>query len=350
MNTRIAMCRVVLLMLIAGSGYAHHSVVVHYDTSRTIEITGAVTEWQFRSPHVFLMLEVERDDGSFQDVVVEGASVPSMSRRGFDRDTFKPGDIVSVTARPNRDPSNPLVNGSIFVTADGRVLGGGSQLDETPVQGRSGIELLVGRWQGRGRGAELRADGESPLPLTAAAREASQIYDSERSPANTCEPVNIPPVLHAPNYLYDVQIEDDEAILYHEVYEVTRTVSLNSEPRQAEPSGLFGKVSGRIEGDELVIESSDYQPSRWGLGIAAGPLGNGSDIPSSAEKKIIERYSTRDGGTTLRVDYTVEDPVYMTEPYSGYRDFTRVADDTLLHPYGCALDSASRFSRSSHER
>ena len=122
-----------------------------------------------------------------------------------------------------------------------------------------------------GGGAELRADGESPLPLTAEAREASQIYDSERSPANTCEPVNMPPVLHAPNYLYDVRIADDEVILYHEVYEVTRTVPLNSGPKQAEPSGLFGMVSGRIEGDELVVESSEYQPSRWGAGDRCRP-------------------------------------------------------------------------------
>ena len=332
-------------LAIAGNSHAHHSVVVHYDTSRSIEITGAVVEWEFRSPHTFLTLEVETDGDSREQVVVEGSSVPTMSRQGFDRDTFRPGDVVTVTARPNRDPNNPLVNGSTFVTADGRVLGDRTPLDRATVEGRSGIELLVGRWQGRGRGAELRADGESPLPLTAQAREDSQVYDSENSPANTCEPVLMPPILHAPNYLYDLRIEDDEVILYHEVYEVTRTVPLNAEPTLAEPSGLFGKVSGRIEGDELVIESSEYPPSRWGLGIAAGPLGNGSDIPSSAEKKIFERYSVRDGGTTLRVSYTVEDPVYLTEAYSGHRDFTRVADDTPLNPYGCTLDSASRFTR-----
>ena len=104
-----------------------------------------------------------------------------------------------------------------------------------------------------------------------------------------------------------------------------------------------------IEGDELVIESSEFPPSRWGLALAAIPLGNGSDVPSSAEKRVVERYSASEDGSTLRVEYTVEDPVYLTEPYTGYRDFSRIPDDTPLHSYGCEVDSASRYSRNPEE-
>ena len=113
-------CRVVLLMAIAGDAYAHHSVRVHYDTSRTIEITGAVVDWQFRSPHTYVVLDVEKEDGSVEQWSIEGSSVPTMSRQGFDRNTFKPDDLITVTAQPNRDPNNPLVFGRTFTTADGR--------------------------------------------------------------------------------------------------------------------------------------------------------------------------------------------------------------------------------------
>lgn len=335
----------VLLMAVAQMVHAHHSVRAHYDTSRTIEISGTVVEWQFRSPHTVIVLDVMNDDGLAERWSVEASSVPTMSRLGFDRNTFAPGDEITVIAQPNRDPINPLAWGKQYITGDGRTLGAGAPLDAVALDAaeRRGIERLAGRWQGRGTGDEFRADGQPLLSLNGAGREAWENYDPELSPASTCEPVNTPAVLHSPDYLYDIRINGDEVTLYHEVYEVTRTVVLDSESRPAEPSGLFGMIRGRIEGNELVIESSGFPPSRWGLALAAIPMGNGADIPSSVEKRVIERYSVSDDGATLRAEYTLEDPVYLSEPYSGDRDFTRVADDTLLHSYGCEVDSASRY-------
>lgn len=340
--------RILLLLVVTASASAHHSRSVYYDMSTTVEITGAVVEWRFRSPHAFLSLEVTEQDGSIEQWAIDGSSVPTLRRQGLDRNTFAPGDVVTVFGQPSRDPDARLAFARTFVTADGRTLGERLALDEgvrleSDVQG---VERLEGRWQGLGMGAEFRSDGESPspLPLSAAGREAWESYDEKLSPASTCEPVNTPALLHAPDFLFDVRISDEEAILHHEIYEVTRTVPLDSAPRQAEPSGVFGFVRGRIEGEELVVESSRFPPSRWGLAVAAIPPGNGGDVPSSAEKRVTERYSERDGGQTLRVEYTVEDPVYLTEPYAGYRDFTRVSNDTPLHPYECDADSASRFS------
>ena len=344
---RDTMCfRVLVLMAVTASASAHHSRSVYYDMSRTVEITGAVVEWRFRSPHAFLSLEVTEQDGSVERWAIDGSSVPTLRRQGLDQNSFAPGDVVTVFGQPSRDPNTRLAFAQTFVTADGRTLGERLALDEgvrleSDVQG---VKRLEGRWQGLGMGASFRSDGESPLPLSAAGREAWESYDDELSPASTCEPINTPALLHAPNFLFDVRISDEEATLYHEIYEVTRTVPLDSAPRQAEPSGIFGFVRGRVEGEELVVESSRFPPSLWGLAVAAIPPGNGGDVPSSAEKRVTERYSARDGGQTLRVEYTVEDPVYLTEPYTGYRDFARVSDDTPLHPYGCDAVSASRFS------
>ena len=73
--------------------------------------------------------------------------------------------------------------------------------------------------------------------------------------------------------------------------------------------------------------------------------GAGADVPSSPQKKVIERYSVSSDGGTLSVDYTLEDPLYLAEPYSGHVELVRVADDEPLHEYACELDNAARFSR-----
>jgi hypothetical protein len=39
-------------------------------------------------------------------------------------------------------------------------------------------------------------------------------------------------------------------------------------------------------------------------------------VPSSAEKHTVERLTLGEGGTRLRYEITVEDPVYLTEPAS----------------------------------
>ena len=330
----------IVLMAVTTNASAHHSRSAHFDTSRAVEMTGEVVKWRFRSPHSSLLLKVTEEDGSVHEWTIEGSAAPTLRRQGMDRNTFAPGDIIDVRAEPSRKPNARVAFALTLRKADGSTFGQRKKLDEGAPLGSDvrGIQRLAGRWQGLGAGDKF------PIALSAAGQEAWENHDDERSPANTCEPVNTPALLHAPNFLFDVRISDKEAILRHEIYQVTRTVPLGSEPRQAEPTGVFGFARGRIEGEELVVESSRFPRSLWGLAVAAIPPGNGRDIPSSAEKRVTERYSARDGGQTLRIEYTVEDPVYLAEPYTGYREFSRVADDTPMHPYECDTDSASRFT------
>jgi hypothetical protein len=120
-------------------------------------------------------------------------------------------------------------------------------------------------------------------------------------------------------------------------------------PAAADPEGWFGIVTGRIDGETLVIESRDYPASRWGLGIATHVLGGGADVPSSAEKTLTERYSLSDDGRTLFLEYTVDDPVYLAKPYTGRLELTRVPDGTPIYPYECDRESAAMWSRTERD-
>lgn len=322
---------------------AHHSFATHYDPSRSIELRGTVVDFSLRSPHSFLYLEAENESGEPVTWEVEMASIPLLRRFGIGADTFRPGDRVSVNVWPNRVENNPLVWGQGFITADGTALG---EFPPTPeVESAyltaSGVDRLQGRWRVP---VPMFDSTESPLPLTPAGLSAVQSYDPQESPANLCEPNNVPATYHSP-YQFEIGIEGGEAVIRHEMYSVNRTIRLDSEPQRAEPTGVFGLATGRIEDDELVIESMGFPASGWGLGTASDELGVRTDIPSSDQKKLVERFSVSEDGQTLIVRYTMEDPVYLTEPYSGTALLKRVADDEPIYPYDCELDSAKRFSR-----
>jgi hypothetical protein len=101
--------------------HAHHSGAM-FDNNKEVVIEGTVKEWQFVNPHSWLQIVVQGEDGKTQQWSFEtgppggGRDSPNSTIR---RDTFKPGDKVSVRAHPMRDgrPAGHL-EGVTF--ADGR--------------------------------------------------------------------------------------------------------------------------------------------------------------------------------------------------------------------------------------
>lgn len=321
----------------SGGVRAHHSFGVHYDPSQTIEIRGIVKEFHLRSPHTLLYLEVEQASGTtVWEVAVN--SLPQMKRSGFDKNTFKAGDIVTVYGFPSRTPNKPSMFGSRFITGDGTELvalpasarGEGSSVQTTAV----GIERLEGNWMSPRPGGHERGVG-SPLPLTPAALAARESYDETSSALYACTPVPMPALLYAPFYVTTIKIIDKQVVFYHEVFDLTRTVPLNSKPRPADENGLYGMVIGKFEGNTLSIESSGYPESEMGLAFASSVIGNGADVPSSTAKTLIEHYSVSDDGTKLNIEYTVEDPVYLTAPYSNTLQYSRVVAETKTYSNSC---------------
>ena len=311
---------------------------MHYDPSQTIAINGIVKQFQLRSPHTLLYLEVKQEsDTTVWEVAVN--SLPQMKRSGFQKDTFKAGDVVTVYGFPSRVPNKPQMFGSRFITRDGTelvALPASARGEGSPAQSSAvGIEQLEGNWMSpRPGGGHARRPG-SPLPLTRAAVVAWESYDEKSSALYTCTPVPMPALLYAPFYVTAIKIEDKEVVFYHEVFDVARTVPLNSEPRPADEKGLYGLVNGRFEGNTLIVESSGYPESEMGLAFASSEIGNGGDVPSSADKTLIERYSVSDDGTKLNIEYTVVDPVYLAAPYSNSLQYSRVPTETKIYSNRC---------------
>ena len=327
---------------LSSSANAHHSFTSHFDPSKTYEMKGVLTKFVSRNPHSFFFVDVVGKDGVVEEWEVELGSKVHMSRMGINQDTFKVGDRISVAAWPNRKPNQKFVYGISFVDARGKRYGEVTKDDIASAENTSaGVKAVFGRWYS----PLPHLQKLPPLPLNKVGLLAEASYIPALSPATLCEPATIPDLQLSP-YMTDIRMIDGKIEFIHEAYNVTRSIPLNSPQVAVEDTSWMGIAAARIEGDELVIESSKYPVSRWGLGAAAQPRGSKKvDYPSSPLKTVVERYSVSDDGRTLILTFTVTDPVYLKEPYTAKMTARRVADDEPMYPFECEVDAAARFAR-----
>ncbi|MEO6081202.1 MAG: DUF6152 family protein [Steroidobacteraceae bacterium] len=94
----------ILLALLPVAALAHHSFAI-YDSAHPVTIEGTVKEFQWTNPHVWIHVMARNEKGGEEEWHVECTSVNFLTRRGWSKHTFKPGDKVSVTLSPLRDGS-----------------------------------------------------------------------------------------------------------------------------------------------------------------------------------------------------------------------------------------------------
>ena len=97
------------LLLSSVSSLAHHGSNVVYDLTKSVEVSGTVTRFQFVNPHALIFVEVTGDDG---DVVEWLVGLPSASglgsSEGWTRDTLQPGDEITILGAPARSGAPSL--------------------------------------------------------------------------------------------------------------------------------------------------------------------------------------------------------------------------------------------------
>ena len=110
------------ILLATGPLLAHHGEA-NYDTDKVVSVKGTVTDFQFINPHVQIFMNVKNENGEMEKWACEARS-PSMLVRigGWDKNTLKPGDVISASGFRARNGSNVLRLSKI-VLADGREMG-----------------------------------------------------------------------------------------------------------------------------------------------------------------------------------------------------------------------------------
>ena len=108
------------ILLIAGPSWAHHGDAGRYHETVTT-VVGVVAKWRLINPHSVLILDVEDADGTIVRWRGELGNPTNLGTRyGWDADTFKPGDRITMTGRAlkNGSPAMTLSEGSILVDTD----------------------------------------------------------------------------------------------------------------------------------------------------------------------------------------------------------------------------------------
>jgi hypothetical protein len=85
---------------------AHHSYAI-FDMDTVITYEGVIVEYNWRSPHVHIIVDIAPGEGVPDGHVgtwdVEGASTAIMTRQGWNRATLNAGDPITYVGRPLRD-------------------------------------------------------------------------------------------------------------------------------------------------------------------------------------------------------------------------------------------------------
>ena len=110
-----------LVVLMSLPLFAHHGSAA-FDTGKRVTLKGTVKEWVYGNPHCLLTLDVKGEDGQVVQWIAETQPPTSVFPLGYRKDSFKPGDEVSITVEPVKN-GRPIGRILRAVLASGRTLG-----------------------------------------------------------------------------------------------------------------------------------------------------------------------------------------------------------------------------------
>jgi hypothetical protein len=96
-----SLAALVCFLMVCGAAFAHHGAAA-YDRTITLTLKATVTEFAFRNPHIQISFDAPDDTGKVVHWTVEGGSTAGWIRRGWTRNTLKPGDQVTIALNPAR--------------------------------------------------------------------------------------------------------------------------------------------------------------------------------------------------------------------------------------------------------
>ena len=121
----------ILLALGAVPALAHHSFAAEYDSSKPVSLKGAVTKMEWQNPHARFYVDVTDESGKVTNWEFELGSPNGLMRRGWTRNSLKPGDSVTIEGYLAKDGSK-LANARNVTLGDGRKIFAGSTDDGGP--------------------------------------------------------------------------------------------------------------------------------------------------------------------------------------------------------------------------
>jgi hypothetical protein len=335
-------------LAMAQTALAHHSDA-GIDMETTVTLDGTITEFHWRNPHVYFMVEAPNENGELVEWSIQLGSTITTGRLGWNRDYLHPGDHVVANAHPSVTGQPYGILESLRRDIDDAVASettttpGSSETIVPLPDGTAQAESLEGVWladRSKIRQYVGGFDGyfTAELRLTPAGAAAMAGYDplSPENPESQC--IGRPtPAMIVSSQLYPIRIQfnDDETItIQSEFWDEVRTVYMDG--RQHPDDGertLSGHSIGRWEGDVLVVDTRNFADHRSPYQIG---------VPSGAQKHVVERYRLIDDGRRVEVEFVLEDPEFIAEPLVHSRELL-YAPNMTIQSFDCDPEATRRF-------
>ena len=362
------------LLIIPSTLEAHHGVTGQFDLEQVLSVTGKVNRVRFVNPHSYVYFKVTNSEGKEEQWRCELRSGSLLKRKGWTTDMFPIGSTIKLFGSPDRrDPKTGYTetitfeDGSVIARYDALDTSGNVVVGERDLKREDGTPNLAGNWSeivrdspppqgprprsegpsadlnlagdgtatrvgmppptgrpqaagGRGGGGRPRGGGggggrprPSPYVLTQAAIDVQNDYTEADNPQFNCEPTNIILDYSKDQMINKIEQTGAAIILSYGFMDLTRVIHLVGDfPDDIEPS-LAGYSLGKWEGDTLVVTTKGFKP---GFLRAVGGRAT-TAVRHSDQMVITERFNMSEDGNELTRNYSVEDPVYLAETYSG---------------------------------
>ena len=127
------------MLLAALPIWAHHSFAAEYDSTKTVTVKGTIQELKWVNPHAYVYVDVKDASGKVTTWAFESLSPNALSRQGWNRNSLKQGDEVTVEGYLAKD-GKPLKDGALhgnsrsITLANGKRVFVGSSADEVPTK------------------------------------------------------------------------------------------------------------------------------------------------------------------------------------------------------------------------
>jgi hypothetical protein len=342
-----------LLVLVAafmcGPVNAHHSRS-NYNMQEYLEYDGTVVEFSWSNPHAFAVIEVVDDAGEPTRLLLEMNSKIILNGMGWNGDTLAVGDEVHVRGNPDKRAERKQLFVAYIVDRTGeRMWSFGRPRDERErqekgnpnplrVQPTVGSTDFSGIWnRARVRGApRSRNDPFAPadLPLTEKGEAAVSKFDPNDDPSFKCLPASLPRTIVPVLPVQIERVSDELLTIRYETNNIIRDVHMGQSAfSETTTPSRMGYSIGRMEENELVIDSRYFAFDRWG---------NSRGVPSGEQKVVQERYLLTDDGKSMHATYTVSDPEYLAGPPKVQRGAFVLRKNMLLSDYDCDPEAAVR--------
>lgn len=326
----------ILLAISAATPAISHHSKGHIDMDDIRIHSGVVVKFGWSMPHVYLKVNAPNEKGEIVEYSIEMNHPPAMKSVGWERDTFKPGDRITWQGQHAKDKSRYFMRLVWAELESGTRLG----MDDLVVREIIPSADFTGLWRrndtGGEKGHKVKGHYTPPegWPLNDVGRTMVDNFDPDEHPMVTCGNPGPPKSMILPYPVLITRPDENTVVMERELMSEKRYIYLNPDqaPVPSEPSKM-GYSIGRIEGDEFIIETTNFSADKWGTHTG---------IDSSDQKHLLERFWMSDDGIFLMVEITVTDPVYFTEPVVFNHRWKKLADREVIQ-VPCSLESSRLY-------